>query len=627
MKRRSLSRLVWTAAALLAATADPARADWVASGVFTYMDREFDGTGFTGVQQPMPIREADVEVVDAGLSGNRAILATGVTGQNGSFSILVPDTKPRNIYVRVITDSLYTESLNIDVRNSTSSQAQKYALATATVPNHAPTSNVNFGTLVAGIGQGGEAFNLYDQLVRGVDYLAFLTGSRPGSASHLVVVWDLNNGVPDSTYNIGSRMILMRSTGGYDDTVVLHEMGHYAVYTWSASSSIGGFHTFAACQIDVRLAFDEGFATWWGNSVLRHHGLPRSNVYTRTNGGPGPGNLVRSADLETDTQYLCRGAASEVNVFSFLWDIADGPATPDTTPGTDDAHDLLAMPDSEIWSVMTGYFRSASSRSLEDFWDGWFLPPALNGSRADMIDLADPLGIEYFEDASEANDTAPQAFSIPVNGSPTPACFFRDPDGDGAGAADLDFFVFPAIAGTQYAIETRSLAGGANTYLRLYGPDGATLLAVNDDRGAGDLSSRVLWTPSQSGILHAQVSQASLSAVYGSYQVLVTAAGLDADGDGWDSLSDCNDQNVLVHPGAVEICDGEDQDCDGLADEGFDLDGDGFTFCEGDCNDNNASINPGAGEVPGNGVDENCDGRVANVLEGSGTSPRVEIPQ
>jgi hypothetical protein len=591
------------------------------------MDREFDQTGFTGIEQPRPIREADVEVVDAGLSGSRAVLATGVTGQDGSFSILVPDTRIRDIYVRVITDSAYTASLNIDVRNSTSSQAQRYAVATATLTGHAPAMSVSFGTMVAAIGQGGEAFNLYDQLVRGVDYLTFLNGSRPGSASHLAVVWDLNNGVPDSNYSIGSRMILMRNTGGYDDTVVLHEMGHYAVYTFSASSSVGGFHTFAACQIDVRLAFDEGFATYWGNSVLRHHGMPGSNVYTRTNGAPGPGHLVRSADLETDSQYLCRGGASEVNVFSLLWDITDGPATPDATQGTDDPHDLMAMPDADVWGVMTGYVRTASTRSLEDFWDGWFLPPALNGFKPEMIDLADHLGIGYFEDPFEVNDTAPQAVGIPVNGLPSAASFFRDPDLDGAGAMDEDYFVFPVTGGTEYALETRSLIGGANTYLRLYGPDGTTLLAVNDDRGPGDLSSRILWTPPQSGSLRARVSQVSPTAMYGSYEFLVTAAGLDADGDGWDSLVDCDDQNLQIHPGATEICDGTDQDCDGLVDEGFDVDGDGFTFCQGDCNDLDAAISPGSIEIPGNGIDENCDGRVANVQEGTGVSPRVDIEQ
>jgi hypothetical protein len=42
----------------------------------------------------------------------------------------------------------------------------------------------------------------------------------------------------------------------------------------------------------------------------------------------------------------------------------------------------------------------------------------------------------------------------------------------------------------------------------------------------------------------------------------------DADGDGWNAGPDCNDGDPTVHPWAVELCDGKDNDCDGLIDEG-----------------------------------------------------------
>jgi len=46
-----------------------------------------------------------------------------------------------------------------------------------------------------------------------------------------------------------------------------------------------------------------------------------------------------------------------------------------------------------------------------------------------------------------------------------------------------------------------------------------------------------------------------------------------------------------------------------MVDEGFDRDGDGFTICGGDCNDNNADINPDATEIC-DGVDNDCDGMI-----------------
>jgi hypothetical protein len=67
-----------------------------------------------------------------------------------------------------------------------------------------------------------------------------------------------------------------------------------------------------------------------------------------------------------------------------------------------------------------------------------------------------------------------------------------------------------------------------------------------------------------------------------------------------------------------EECNFEDDDCDGEVDEDFDRDQDGFTVCGQlgsnlDCNDDpekgGANIHPGAPELC-NGVDDNCDGRV-----------------
>jgi hypothetical protein len=78
-----------------------------------------------------------------------------------------------------------------------------------------------------------------------------------------------------------------------------------------------------------------------------------------------------------------------------------------------------------------------------------------------------------------------------------------------------------------------------------------------------------------------------------------------------------------VRPGAVEVADGADNDCNGIIDDhtrGYDDDGDGYcdhpTTCieadvlPGDCADYDETVNPGAAEVPGDGIDNNCDGQV-----------------
>jgi hypothetical protein len=85
----------------------------------------------------------------------------------------------------------------------------------------------------------------------------------------------------------------------------------------------------------------------------------------------------------------------------------------------------------------------------------------------------------------------------------------------------------------------------------------------------------------------------------------------DDDGDGFsENEGDCDDANAGVFPGAAEVANDIDDDCDGDSDEGFhDLDGDGVTVEEGDCDDGEGWVRPGLIEMC-DGLDNNCDGRV-----------------
>ena len=119
-----------------------------------------------------------------------------------------------------------------------------------------------------------------------------------------------------------------------------------------------------------------------------------------------------------------------------------------------------------------------------------------------------------------------------------------------------------------------------------------------------------------------------------------TAGPVDEDGDGFPVDEDCDDTDGSVHPGADEVCDGIDNDCDEAVDvddddlvDGTtylpDLDGDGYGDAAGavlscefmlgmvvdeggptDCDDTDPTSHPGAEERCDDPVDRNCDGFV-----------------
>ncbi len=110
--------------------------------------------------------------------------------------------------------------------------------------------------------------------------------------------------------------------------------------------------------------------------------------------------------------------------------------------------------------------------------------------------------------------------------------------------------------------------------------------------------------------------------------------GADNDGDGFTiAEGDCNDADIAVYPGATEVDNALDDDCDLVADAGTDTtdaDADGVTILDGDCDDTDDTMLPGGMEVR-DSLDNDCDGQVdedfpSRILLNDGTGQFAAIP-
>lgn len=405
MKLSKTRSLVLSAIVLVAVAVPPIAHAFEVSGAFFYEDRLYNGHGFTGTVQNLPIRHATVEIVDAATT---LPLATGYTGTDGSFAIEVDgQTLPVSFYARCLTDGgdiYYITVVDAPQRDLMGGWVPPnppiHAITSDTVLLHDPMLDYDLGSYLVQDTDGtgvAQAFNIFDNVVDFFDWVALPgnLGHLPEAENYVSLSWGPLNPNTGSNYTINTIMLSSPGTGsdtdGWADTVILHETGHWFDDNYSRSDNPGGAHFLGDNDANVLLAYGEGAATYHCAKVREFRALSRGidnlvSLYADLTIPPPvgtPGGLSFSYDFETGVFGNTGapigqiGSANETNVTSALWDLLDGPGTPDATPGFDD--DPVEVADSYAWAIEVDYLPSvppSNPITVEDYWQGWF---ALNG--------------------------------------------------------------------------------------------------------------------------------------------------------------------------------------------------------------------------------------------------------
>ncbi len=176
---------------------------------------------------------------------------------------------------------------------------------------------------------------------------------------------------------------------------------------------------------------------------------------------------------------------------------------------------------------------------------------------------------------------------------------------------------FPVVAwdGSAYLAAWLESRSSSDVVARYVSADGAPLGSAFDVSADAEGETWVSLASGGAGVTLAVYRSTDTTASGTTERIAGRRISADEDGDGYSGLlTDCNDADATVYPGAPALCDGQNNDCAaagwpavaGTNEADDDLDA--FSECGGDCDDTLASMYPGAPEIAGDGVDQDCNG-------------------
>jgi hypothetical protein len=340
------------------------------SGSAFFKRREASVAGLGNPSAARPIRYAEVRVLNA--SGTTVQCAETLV--NGAYSFVVPQRT--GTYTVEVTSRANNSKLKAYVYDDPRYN-NYYSLSTT----FTPTASQALAAMTAeatGDVKGG-AFNILDQFLEANIFLRANVGGCAGCSNFTVApkvtaYWKLGFNPAEYYGETGGlsfylpgydRLFILGGIGGdsnnedtdhFDNSVILHEFGHFLEDNLFVSDSPGGQHN-GDKLVDPRLAWSEG----WGNFFQA--AVRNDPYYIDTEGNSsGSTGVFYYVNLENQTRdvplNLGEGNFREFAVTRFMWDALDN------TPAEDGGNDNISSSFNWIWHSLIssgGFVKSTAA--------------------------------------------------------------------------------------------------------------------------------------------------------------------------------------------------------------------------------------------------------------------------
>ena len=327
-----------------------------------------------------PVRFAKAEILDA--STGEVLKAGLVTSESGRLSFQLSDTVGFKVRVYAESTGNGIDEWGLRVVDNGGSDSvgnyPVYSLESTTI-QVADVSDVI--SMRASSGWSGTSyaqtrsaapFAIMDSMITGTLYA--LSGRAGLSFDPIDVYWSTENSTDNvgTSFFSGSYIMILGDAGAdtdeYDESIVIHEWGHYFQSILSRDDSVGGPHG-SGDLLDMRVAFSEG----WANALS---GLAAGTTrYQDTLGPLQAGGFSFSLEVETpESAGAVKGWYSEDSVQNLVFDLFDAGENDD---------DSITLPASAMMDTLIDYMPAqTAATSIFAFGSGLI---SAESSRKDEI--------------------------------------------------------------------------------------------------------------------------------------------------------------------------------------------------------------------------------------------------